>query len=126
MYCPACGFENLPGADRCDECMQPLMKLDIPQAGQGLQQRIMEDAVSHLNPVPPLALPADVPVAEAIQLMKEHRVGCVLALENNELAGILSERDLHTTGDAGSGGFDSLCLAPDVRRWVSPHTDRKE
>jgi len=94
MYCPACGFENLPGADRCDECMQPLMKLDIPQPGQGLQQRIMEDAVSHLNPLPPITLPADAPIGDAIQTMKEHGVGCVLALENNELVGILSERDL--------------------------------
>lgn len=94
MYCPACGFENLPGADRCEECMQPLMKLDIPQPGKGLQQRLMEDAVSHLNPLLPITLPADAPVSDAIQLMKERRVGCVLALENNELAGILSERDL--------------------------------
>jgi CBS domain-containing protein len=74
--------------------MQPLMKLDIPQPGQGLQQRIMEDAVSHLNPLPPITLPAGVPVSDAVQIMKERSVGCVLALENNELAGILSERDL--------------------------------
>jgi len=94
MYCPACSFENLPGTDRCEECLQPLMKLDTPQPGQGLQQRIMEDAVSHLNPRPPIILPADVPVSTAIQTMKERSVGCVLALENDELAGILSERDL--------------------------------
>ena len=94
MYCPDCGFENLAGADRCDECMQPLMKLDIPQPGEGLQQRIMEDAVSHLNFSPPITLPADVPITDAIQEMKERKVGCVLALEQGELAGILSERDL--------------------------------
>ena len=74
--------------------MEPLMKLDIPQAGKGLQQRLMEDAVSHLNPLPPLTLPADAPVIDAIRLMKGRGVGCVLALEGNRLAGILSERDL--------------------------------
>jgi signal-transduction protein with cAMP-binding, CBS, and nucleotidyltransferase domain len=74
--------------------MEPLMKLDIPQAGKGLQQRLMEDAVSHLNPLPPLTLPADAPVINAIQLMKGRGVGCVLALEGNRLVGILSERDL--------------------------------
>ena len=74
--------------------MEPLMKLDIPQAGKGLQQRLMEDAVSHLNPLPPLTLPADAPVTNAIQLMKGRGVGCVLALEGNRLVGILSERDL--------------------------------
>jgi CBS domain-containing protein len=74
--------------------MEPLMKLDIPQAGTGLQQRLMEDAVSHLNPIPPITLPAEAPVKDAIRLMKEHQVGCVLALEHDQLAGILSERDL--------------------------------
>ena len=94
MYCPACGFENLPGADRCEDCMEPLMKLDVPRPSTGLQQRLMEDAVSHLNPVPPITLSANAPVNDAIRLMKEHRVGCVLALEDDQLAGILSERDL--------------------------------
>ncbi|PYV44450.1 MAG: hypothetical protein DMG06_06450 [Acidobacteria bacterium] len=94
MFCPACGFENLPGADRCEDCMEPLMKLDVPRPRLGLQQRLMEDAVSHLNPLPPISLPADAPVIEAIQLLKDRKVGCVLAVEGKQLVGILSERDL--------------------------------
>jgi CBS domain-containing protein len=74
--------------------MEPLAKLDIPRPGTGLQQRLMEDAVSHLNPAPPITAPADAPVRDAIQLMKQHRVGCVLAVKDDQLAGILSERDL--------------------------------
>ena len=94
MLCPACGSDNLPGADRCDDCMQPLAKLDVPRPTIGFQQRLMEDSVSHLNPAPPIGLPGSAPVSEAIQTMKEHRVGCVLVLEENKLAGILTERDL--------------------------------
>ena len=32
-------------------------------------------------------------VREALELMKEHDIGCVLVMENDRLAGILSERD---------------------------------
>lgn len=94
MFCPACGFENLPGTDRCEDCLEPLMKLDVPQPRMGLQQRLMEDAVSHLDPVPPISLAVDAPVIEAIQLLKDRKVGCVLAVEGKHLVGIFSERDL--------------------------------
>ena len=94
MLCPACGYDNLPGADRCEDCLEPLMKLDVPQPKVGLQKRLMEDSVSHLSPGSPLTLPPKALVSEAIRLLKDHKVGCVLALEGNQLVGIISERDL--------------------------------
>jgi CBS domain-containing protein len=94
MLCPACGYDNLPGADRCEDCLEPLMKLDVPQPKLGLQKRLMEDSVSHLSLALPLALSPRALVSEAIRLLKDHKVGCVLALEGNHLVGIMSERDL--------------------------------
>jgi CBS-domain-containing membrane protein len=94
MFCPACGFDNLPGADRCEDCMEPMAKLDVPRPKAGLQQRLMEDEVSHLNPGIPITIAADDPVISAIQLLKHHRVGCILVLEGEKLVGIFSERDL--------------------------------
>ncbi len=32
-------------------------------------------------------------VREALELMKEHDIGCILVMENEELCGVLSERD---------------------------------
>jgi CBS domain-containing protein len=94
MLCPACGYDNLPGADRCEDCLEPLMKLDVPQPKVGLQKRLMEDSVSHLSLTSPLTLSPKASLSEAIRLLKDHRVGCVLALEGNQLVGIMSERDL--------------------------------
>ena len=32
MLCPACGYENLPGVDFCQECLSNLSHLDISQS----------------------------------------------------------------------------------------------
>ena len=36
---------------------------------------------------------ADAKLTDAVALMREHHVGCVLAVENDRLVGILTERD---------------------------------
>lgn len=53
----------------------------------------MEDSISALNPVQAFSMPADASALEAIEAMKQHHVGCVLALEGSQLVGIFSERD---------------------------------
>lgn len=93
MLCPACGHDNLAGTDRCDGCMAPLMKLDVPQPRSGLQERLMEDSIAALNPAAAIAVAADSPVSRAVELMKRHHVGCVLVMNGKQLAGIFSERD---------------------------------
>ena len=52
------------------------------------------DSVSRLQPTPPRCISPDRPVAEAVVLMRQERVGCLLVLENRELLGILTERDI--------------------------------
>src|SRR5262249_47049737 len=46
------------------------------------------------NPPPPIALAPSASLAEAVRLMREHRVGCILVVEDGRLVGILTERDL--------------------------------
>ncbi|MEW5978514.1 MAG: CBS domain-containing protein [Acidobacteriota bacterium] len=94
MICPACGVDNLNGADRCDNCMSPLAKLDIPQPQSGFQKRLMEDPVSVLKPVIALSVSPDSSVGKAIGVMRDSRVGCVAVIDGNRLIGILSERDV--------------------------------
>jgi CBS domain-containing protein len=94
MLCPACGHDNIAGIDRCDTCMAPLMKLDVPQAGSGMQRRLMEDPISRLEPAPAIFVSADANTLEAVNLMRKHKVGCLLVMEGTRIAGIFSERDL--------------------------------
>jgi CBS domain-containing protein len=93
MLCPACGYENIAGTDRCDECMEPFSKLDVPQSKGGVQGRLMEDCIGRLEASPPLALPPQASVFEALQLMKQNKLGCLLVTEKGQVVGIFSERD---------------------------------
>jgi CBS domain-containing protein len=48
-----------------------------------------------LFPTPPHQIQPDCPVAEAIRAMREHKVGCLVVVEESgRLVGILTERDL--------------------------------
>ncbi len=70
--------------------------LDEPRrpAGGVLDQHRIHDPIRLLNPRSPLCLSPAAPLAEAVRLMREHHVGCVLAVDDGRLAGILTERDL--------------------------------
>ena len=94
MLCPACGHDNIAGIDRCEACMAPLMKLDISQPLSGMHRKLMEDPISVLKPVPAISVPAHRKAAEAVDLMKEKKVGCLLVMEGERIAGIFSERDI--------------------------------
>jgi CBS domain-containing protein len=61
-----------------------------------LDQRMIREPIRLLRPQPrpPLGLRPDDSVQAAWHLMREHRVGCVLVVEDGTLVGILTERDL--------------------------------
>jgi CBS domain-containing protein len=60
-----------------------------------LARNLRIESVSRLFPTPPHQILPDRPVAEAIRLMREHRVGCLIVLEESgRLSGILTERDV--------------------------------
>jgi CBS domain-containing protein len=59
-----------------------------------LARNLKVECVSRLRPTPPLHVKPDQSVAEAVALMRESRVGCVLVCEAGKLRGIFTERDL--------------------------------
>ena len=95
MKCPNCGFENLPGADACENCLGSLTGDDVPQAASGIERSLLEDPVECLQPTRPLTIELSSSLADALQLMRRHRIGCVLITgKDGKLVGILTERDL--------------------------------
>ena len=95
MKCPSCDSNNLPGVDACENCGTSLTRDDVPQAGTEVERSLMEDPVECLHPVRPLTVDLQTTLAAAIQLMRNHSIGCVLATAaDGALAGILTERDL--------------------------------
>jgi len=59
-----------------------------------LARNLKMDCVSRLNPTPPWAVAPGQTVADAVQLMRDKRVGCVLVCVDRRVVGIFTERDL--------------------------------
>ena len=95
MKCPFCGYDNLPGADQCEQCLSSLTQDDIPQSDSGVERSLMEDPVACLQPIRPLTVDTHTSLADALELMRNHQIGCLfITAEQGTLAGILTERDL--------------------------------
>ena len=135
MYCPACGHDkNPPGADECANCRLPLTHLDAPAPNGPVEASLMSDPVSVLDPRPPLTVPADATLGDAVRQMTAGRTGAVLVTgPAGELVGILTERDF-LTKVAGQPGFEALpvsrfmtpdpeTVAPDRRAGLRPGED---
>ncbi len=94
FICPACGYQNLEGADHCDECMAALGHEDAPKPTHGLQQQILGKTIRDLNPLSPLIISEDTPIRAAVGKMLTRNVGCALVVKDNKLTGILTDRDI--------------------------------
>ena len=95
MICPACGYENLSGADECDECSTPLSQLGgIPNPTGGVQRELMENAIRDVEVRDPIVVSKNASAKEVITQMREKRIGCALIVEGKELIGIFTERDI--------------------------------
>jgi CBS domain-containing protein len=64
------------------------------RAPRVLDQRMIREPIRVLEPRRPLSLAPSASVRDAIRIMREHRIGCVLVVEEERLVGIITERDL--------------------------------
>jgi len=92
MICPDCGFDNIDGEDLCDACGQPLV--DVEPTGSELEESISRHNVELLMNKTPVSVPSTTSVREAVGEMVNRKLGCLLILDNEELVGIFTERDL--------------------------------
>ena len=94
MRCPACGYENLAGADECAGCRGDLRQEDLPEPADSLAHALTVDPVQKLIPREPLTLAEDTPIREAVAKLVETGRNCVLVTRQGSLCGILTERDI--------------------------------
>jgi len=94
MLCPSCGYDNIEGADRCEECLTSLFNLDASQGGRrSLARSVMEDDLNQIEQ-DFVGVTSDTPAFEAIDRMRAAHVGCALVIEDGKLLGIFTERDV--------------------------------
>jgi CBS domain-containing protein len=96
MLCPSCNYENIEGTDRCENCLTPLTKLDLPQAeaGAGLECSVMENNLSELDQEDAVIVSLETPAIEVVKQLSTRRTGCALVLDGKRLAGIFTEHDV--------------------------------
>ncbi|OGW87140.1 MAG: hypothetical protein A3C35_03105 [Omnitrophica bacterium RIFCSPHIGHO2_02_FULL_46_11] len=97
VKCPSCGFANILGMDRCDQCFHSLMQTGLPKPNQGdkLQTAIMTTPVAALLTGKDLLVcsPSD-SVQKVVRIFQKENKNCILVYERKKLVGILSNRDL--------------------------------
>lgn len=96
MICPSCGFDNLEGMDRCDNCMKSLRDLDVPRgdATAGLARSVMEDNLNHLEMEEPLTARPEESALDVARRMKQAQTACALVMDEGKLVGIFTEHDV--------------------------------
>lgn len=93
MSCPSCGFENLIGADICDNCGADIFGHDTPQQAPAFKGELMGEHLDRLGAPPPVTVTPDTPLDVAIARMHEAETDCVLVIANDRLVGIFTDRD---------------------------------
>ena len=89
--CSACGYDNIPGMDSCEECGQDLGE---SPAVTGEPLDIFTKPIEMLGPRQPVCLDRQTRLAEVIARLKGKNVGCILVTnERGELIGIFTEGD---------------------------------
>ncbi|MFO0969333.1 MAG: CBS domain-containing protein [Gemmataceae bacterium] len=89
-----------------------------------LARKMKSESVSRLNPTPALQVQPHDSVLDAVRLMREKSVGCVLVCEGKRIVGIFTERDLMRRVLAGG-----LPLSTPIIECMTPNPvtlDRKD
>ena len=97
MKCSSCGFENILGADHCEQCFHSLMQRGLPKPKKDdrFQNAMMTAPISELLTGKDLLVAgASDPISKVVQILQKEQKSCVLVYEHRKLVGILSLRDL--------------------------------
>jgi CBS domain-containing protein len=94
MLCPACGYENLPGVDFCQECLSSLSHLDATptKTESRIEKAILKEKVYQILSPPSFMVTPGTSLEEVIKLMVNIDSYSIIIIENNEIKGIFTER----------------------------------
>jgi CBS domain-containing protein len=92
--CPQCERTVPSPADACSDCVVDLCSVTWPVVRKdAFDISLLATTLESLRPAPPIILPPDATVADAIEKLCQRKVGCVLIGREDDIRGIFSERD---------------------------------
>src|SRR5204863_2043148 len=110
--------------DNCENCGADLRTSDIPQPAVDFRGRLLGQHLDALHALPPQTLDVSADVSQAIRLMHESAIDCVLVTERGRLVGIFTDRDavLKVAGTRADGASlrDVMTRDPVVLRHDDP------
>lgn len=71
-----------------------LRSLDEPQGATPLEESLIRESVSSLDPKKAVMVKPETSIRDAVETMVENNIGCVLVGDGGSVLGIFSERDL--------------------------------
>jgi CBS domain-containing protein len=124
MLCPVCRHDNFEGEDNCENCGADLRTSDIPQPAIDFRGLLLGQHLDALHALPPRTLDSGADASEAIRLMHESEIDCVLVTDRGRLVGIFTDRDavLKVAGARGDHRLlrDVMTRDPVVLRQSDP------
>ncbi len=93
MLCPNCRFENFEGEDTCANCGADLMGRDVPQPAMEYHDTVLGEHLDALGIGRFRTVEPSLPVANAIRLMHQDDIDCLLVCTDDRLVGIFTDRD---------------------------------
>jgi CBS domain-containing protein len=88
VICPECKFDNIQGADTCQNCGHDLY------SQPPLAPDFIAEPLSHVPAQSPVRVETTDPVGLAVRLMQNADTDCVLVLSGSQLAGIITPWDI--------------------------------
>ncbi len=111
VVCPACGSENIEGADTCGNCLADLRSIDVPEWAQMASESDLALPISSIRVSRPDSVDTGATVREAIAVMRAGTSGAVVVLDEGRVVGIFTERDVLKKVSGEPGALDSAVLA---------------
>jgi len=96
LFCPACGYENLPGVDYCQECLSNLSHLDLTRKAKTesrIEKAILKERAYQILSPPSISVSEDTSVQSVLELMYNNsKTAVVIENDKSDVAGIFTER----------------------------------
>jgi CBS domain-containing protein len=103
--------------ERIEEELTIVAERAARKRGPVVDQRTLEQPITRLEPRAPLCVDQHATLADAVAVMREHRVGCVLVVDDGGyLVGIFTERDLLLR-------LENADLSRAIRPYVTPEPE---
>jgi len=106
VICPQCGAENIEGTDTCENCLQDLRTVDVPDTVRVGSRSDFLDPIVDLRVAPPRTVPVSATTGEAVGMLRDSSAGAVVVMDDDLIVGIFTERDLLKKVAGISGTFE--------------------